>query len=90
LCISAPYSMTDTEQTQLNSSFPSTSAVSNGYVRPSSGVSSLSSEETAILPDIEFCGPSTSNLSESHRNRENQPLLGRMDGETYGNHFPGL
>ncbi|KAI5706231.1 hypothetical protein M8J76_013553 [Diaphorina citri] len=80
--------MTDTEQTQLNSSFPSTSAVSNGYVRPSSGVSSLSSEETAILPDIEFCGPSTSNLSESHRNRENQPLLGRMDGETYGNHFP--
>lgn len=79
--------MTDTEQTQLNSSYPSASGTSNGYVKRHSVVS-VSSEETPIIPDIEFSGPSTSNCDIGHRNRENQPLLGRMDGETYGNHFP--
>lgn len=40
-----------------------------------------------IVPDIEFEQPLSDNLDA--KDRENQPLLGRMDHAPGYNHFPG-
>lgn len=40
-----------------------------------------------IIPDVEFEQPSSDNLDT--KDRENQPLLGRMDHTPGYNHFPG-
>ena len=54
-------------------------------------VASLSSDEVSLLPEVAFA-PSSNNGStiDSPRvNRENQPLLGRMESDVTFNNFPG-
>lgn len=41
----------------------------------------------SIVPDVEYEQPSSDNLDA--KDRENQPLLGRMDHTPGYNHFPG-
>lgn len=79
------------EQTQLKLSFkPDDLIRTNSIVSlSSSGVSE--SEVNTFIPDVAFA-PSSSNggtIDSPRSNRENQPLLGRMEGDVLYNNFPG-
>lgn len=78
------------EQTQLKLSFkPDDLIRTNSIVSlSSSGVSE--SEGNTFIPDVAFA-PSSSNggtIDSPRSNRENQPLLGRMEGDVLYNNFP--
>lgn len=77
------------EQTQLKLSFkPEDLNRAVSVVSLSS--SGISETDQNILPDVAFApGASNGGTIDSPRtNRENQPLLGRLDGESQNN-FPG-
>lgn len=77
------------EQTQLKLSFkPEDLNRTTSIVSLSS--SGISEADQSILPDVAFApGSSNSGTIDSPRtNRENQPLLGRLDGDSI-NSFPG-
>lgn len=57
---------------------------SNGIQQQSSPTTSI---YQSIVPDVDFEQPSSDNLDA--KDRENQPLLGRMDHTPGYNHFPG-
>lgn len=57
---------------------------SNGITQQLSPTTSI---YQPIIPDVEFEQPSSDNLDP--KDRENQPLLGRMDHTPGYNHFPG-
>lgn len=76
------------EQTQLKLSFkPENLNKTESVVSLSSGISET---DQNILPDVAFA-PGSSNggtIDSPRTNRESQPLLGRLDGESQNN-FPG-
>lgn len=61
------------------------SSQSNGI--PQQPSPTTSSTYQSIVPDVEFEQPTNDNLDA--KDRENQPLLGRMDHTPGYNHFPG-
>lgn len=79
-------SMTE-EQTQLKLSFkPEDLNRATSIVSLSS--SGVSEADQSILPDVAFVPGSNSGTIDSPRTRENQPLLGRGDCDSF-NSFPG-
>lgn len=76
------------EQTQLKLSFkPEDLNRTTSIVSLSS--SGISDPDQSLLPDVAFApGSSNGGTIDSPRTRENQPLLGRGDGESF-NSFPG-
>lgn len=83
-------SMTE-EQTQLKLSFKQDNLIrTNSIVSLSS--SGISESEATFLPDVAFV-PGSNNggtIDSPRSNRENQPLLGRMEGDhILYNNFPG-
>lgn len=75
------------EHTQLKLSF-TTEDLNRATSVVSLSSSGISEADQSILPDVAFVPGSNSGTIDSQRTRENQPLLGRGDADSF-NIFPG-